>query len=74
MAVVSIQKSTTMSIKVQTGISGTGAPVYGYRNYGRVKPAATHADIFAVAVAMTNLQKHPVNSIQRIDTGDLMNQ
>lgn len=72
MAVVNIPKSTVMSIKVQTGVSGTGNPVYGFRNYGKVKPAATDSDIFDVAQALAGLQKYAVSSIQRINYGDLM--
>lgn len=74
MAVIKIAKATTLGIKVQTGISATGAPVYKTVRFGSIKPAAADADIFAVGQALGNLQMHVLNSLVREDSGDLMNQ
>lgn len=74
MAVVKIPKATTLSIKVQSGVSATGAAVYKTLRFGSVKPAASDADIFAVGLALGNLQAYPIAALIREDNADLMNQ
>lgn len=74
MAVVKVAKASRLTIKVQTGISATGSPVYRVRTYRNVKPTAPEADLFAVGQALAGLQKHVLNSINRVDEGDLVNQ
>lgn len=74
MAVVRVATASRLTIKVQTGLSTSGSPVYRVRTYRNVKPAAPEADIFAVGQALGSLQKHTVSSIARVDEGDLMEQ
>jgi hypothetical protein len=61
-------------VKVQTGLSATGSPVYRTRAFRNLKPGAAEADVFDVGQALAGLQQHPVSSIGRVDEGDLMNQ
>ena len=74
MAVVKIAKASRLTIKVQTGVSVTGSPVYRVRSYRNVKPGAAEADVFEVGQALAGLQAHPLTGISRVDEGDLMNQ
>lgn len=74
MAVVSVPQKTTLALHVQKGISGSGSPVYAYRNYTNVKPAAAPADIFDVAVALAGLQAYTLADIQRIDYANLISE
>lgn len=72
MAVQKVPKESTIAVKLQKGISATGSPVYVTRNYP-CKPSVVDQDIFDVAVALSGLQSHPVASVQRIDTAEMMN-
>ena len=74
MAVVKIPQASTLGIKVQTGISPTGSPVFKTFRFGSVKPGALDADIFAVGQALAGLQKHSVTGLIREDNGELLNQ
>lgn len=74
MAVVKVATASRLTIKVQTGVSEAGSPVYRVRTYRNVKPAALEEDVFAVGQALGNLQKHAVSGIVRVDEGDLTNQ
>lgn len=72
MAVSKVLQSAKLVIKVETGVNTAGKPVYRQRSYTNVKPSAADADLHAVAAAMAGLQKHPVNSIVRIDDSELV--
>ncbi|MCX7781209.1 MAG: DUF1659 domain-containing protein [Negativicutes bacterium] len=74
MAVVKVPKASRLVIKVQTGISATGSPVYRMRTFRNVKPGAAEADVFAIGEALASLQRHPVSSVSRVDESDLINQ
>ena len=72
MAVVRVAAASRLAVKVQTGVSASGSPVFRVRNFQNMKPSAAEADVFAVGQALAGLQKHPVNSIGRVDEGELM--
>ncbi|EGO62343.1 DUF1659 domain-containing protein [Acetonema longum] len=74
MAVSKVPQSSRVGIKVQTGVSTAGAPVYRVRNLQNVKSAAPDEDVYAVAQAMAALQQHSVVSISRVDEANLVNE
>ena len=74
MAIVKITPATKLAIKIQTGLSASGNPVYRMRSFANVKPGATDADIHAVGIAIAALQKHTAAGIVRTDEGFLVNQ
>ena len=73
MAVNKVPQGTTMNIKVQAGTNTSGSPTYKTLRFSGVKASATDADIYAIASGLGQLQAHPVASIDRIDTGSLVN-
>ena len=74
MAVVKMPQSGKVVLKVQTGLSATGTPVYRLRTFANVKPNAADADVHAVAQGMASLQKHALVDIVRQDIGNLINE
>ncbi|NLW07150.1 MAG: DUF1659 domain-containing protein [Clostridia bacterium] len=71
MPVVSTPLASTLRLQVQTGTDSEGKPVYRLRSFSRVKPEASDQDVYDVAVALGNLQVHPVNAISRVNESDL---
>ena len=71
MPVVSTPLASTLRLQVQTGTDSEGNPVYRLRSFSRVKPEASDQDVYDVAVALGNLQVHPVNAISRVNESDL---
>ena len=74
MAVVKVPQAARLQIKVQTGVSTTGAPVYRVRNLQNLKHSATDADVYAVAQGLADLQSHSVVAISRQDDANLLDQ
>jgi hypothetical protein len=71
MAVVRNLDLSTLSLKVQAGISATGAALYKNVNFGSVKALAVDQDVYDVAVALGGLQSRPVEAILRTDHSEL---
>lgn len=74
MAVVKMPQPSALGIKVQTGISAGGNPMYKIIRFNGVKAAATDDDVHAVGLALAGLQKHQLSSIVRFDSANLVNQ
>lgn len=74
MAIVNMPQSNRIQLKVQTGLSGTGAPVYALRNFYNVKPAASDDSMYAVGVNLAGLQKDTLVAISTIATANLVEQ
>lgn len=74
MAVIKVPQSGKVVLKVQTGVSATGAPVYRLRTFANVKPGAADADVFAAAEGLGSLQKHTLVDVVRQDVNNLINQ
>lgn len=74
MAVSKTPQNSRLVIKVQTGVNGSGDPVYRQRSFNNAKSTASDADIYAIGQAIGDLQQHPVASIGRIDEADLVSQ
>lgn len=74
MAVVKVPQATRLQIKVQTGISQAGNPVYRLRTLQNIKTSASDADLYAVADAISGLQANTVIGFARQDDANLMDQ
>ncbi|SMC44675.1 DUF1659 domain-containing protein [Sporomusa malonica] len=74
MAVVKVPQLGSFTVKVQTGISGTGNPVYANRTFGNLKSNATEQNVFDVAQALADLQKHTVTDVALTERCNLINQ
>lgn len=74
MAVMKIPQTSTLSIKVQTGLNLAGNPIYKTISYSSVKPAAADADVHAVGVALGALQEYPAIHYIRVESGALVDQ
>lgn len=72
MAVITMPQSTTLGIKVQTGTTAAGAPAYKTVNFNSVKPAATDADIYAIAQGIAGLQTHSIIALSRVNNANLV--
>lgn len=73
MAVVKNLDLSALVLKLQKGVTTTGAPAYVTRNYP-CKALSSDQDLFDVAVAIAGLQTYPVDAIQRIDNAELVSQ
>ena len=74
MAVVKVPQSSNLKIKVQTGVSGTGNPVYKTLSFYGLKSTAADADVFAVGTGLSSLQKNTLIDIIRVDTNNLISE
>lgn len=74
MAIVKMPQSATLALRVQTGISGTGAPVFKNVNFSSIKTAAPEANLYAVAQSLSTLQNHTLVAINRTETSSLIEQ
>ena len=72
MAVTNNALTTSMSLKVQTGVNISGLPVYKMVSYSSIKPDALDADVYAVGAALAALQSNPVAAINRTNVGSLV--
>ena len=74
MAVITVPQSSTLVVKVQTGLNASGNPVYRNLNFSNVKPSAADADVYAVGLGFAGLQTYPAVNLVRVDTGNLVSQ
>lgn len=74
MAVVKSPQSGKMVLKVQTGVSETGSPVFKLRTYANIRSEAADSDLYAVAAGLGSLQQHTLVDIVRQDSSLLVNQ
>lgn len=72
MAATKVPQSSTITVKVQKGLTSTGNPAYVTRNYS-CKAAATDQELYDVAQAIMSLQAYPVVSVNRVDDALLLN-
>ena len=73
MAIQRVPKKTNLGIKIQTGLSAAGNPVYKTLGFGNVKAAATDDNVYAIGLGLAGLQKYPTVNITRTDNNDLIN-
>ena len=74
MAVVKMPQTSQLGIKVQTGVSAAGNPVYRTRIFRNLKPAAADADVYDIGQDLGALQVSPVAALVRTDDGTLVSQ
>ncbi|WP_425058516.1 hypothetical protein SCACP_31730 [Sporomusa carbonis] len=74
MAVVKVPQSGKVVLKVQTGVSATGSPVYRLRTFANIRPGAADSDVFAVAGGLAGLQQHTLVDVVRQDVSNLVNE
>lgn len=74
MAIVKEARDSNLQIVVQTGTNELGQPVLRTRSFSSVKVDALDTDLFDVAQAIAALQQYPINSIHRVDDGELIDQ
>lgn len=67
MAAVQSINGSALQLILNTGVDAQGNPVLKTRKYSSVKPGATAQGIYDVAIAISSLQKHTLNSIVRQD-------
>lgn len=72
MAVTNLPESSSLRIMVQTGTDAGGSPIVRARTFNRIKPAALDSDLYDIAAALSILQSYPLDSIQRVDEGNLV--
>ena len=71
MAINKIAVGTTLRIQFQTGVDGSGNPVFSTKSLNNVKETALDQDIYDVALALAQLQEYAVEAVMRLDTGRL---
>jgi hypothetical protein len=54
-----------LRIRVQVGQDSQGNPIFRFRTINNIKPTASDQDVYDVANALANLQKHAVEGIYR---------
>jgi hypothetical protein len=72
MPVMSTATETSVRIVVQTGLDGKDNPILKNRTFNKVKPSATDEAVFAVAKALSDLQKDTLQGIERVGINSLV--
>lgn len=72
MAVTAFLQKVNLSFSVQTGTTDAGNPIYSARTVSGILPSATDADLHALAEGLASLQKHPLNSVSKVVTSELI--
>ncbi len=74
MAVVNIPAEAVLRLRFNVGTDGQGNPEFSNKNLYHIKPAALDPDLHEVVAALAGLVQDPLDSVTRIDTGELVNQ
>jgi len=61
-------ESSRLALKIQTGTSEQGKPVYRTLNFSGLDAAAIADDVAAVASALGALLAYPVSAVSKIDS------
>lgn len=72
MATIRTDKSTRMTLQVETGTNESGNSVYASRGFSAVNPGLSDANALAIFSAIGELQTHPVNAVIRNDKATLV--
>ena len=73
MPVVSIPGNSDLKLKFQTGVDGSGNPVYRRKTFNNVKAGTTDQDVYDVAVAIADLQEYTLAAVERANNSELTN-
>ena len=71
MAATKSEATARLILKVETGQTAAGAPVYSQRSFAHINPALTDDDVLAIGNALAGLQIRPLGSVHRQDTAKL---
>lgn len=71
MAVISTPNASSIKIKFDHGTSLDGDRIIKSKTYSSIKSTSSNDNIMAVINAIVGLQKHSLNSINRIDNSSL---
>lgn len=72
MAVVKTPQETRLGIKVDNGVSGSGAAVFKTLRFSNVKPAASDQDVYDIGTQIAGLQGKALAAIIRTDDAILV--
>lgn len=67
MAVIQDKQVGTLKLYLHKGLDVNSKQINGTKSFAMLKPAATNQNVFDVAMALANLQKHEVYDIKRLD-------
>lgn len=67
MAVIQDKQVGTLKLYLDKGLDPNSKPIKGTKSFAMLKPAATNQNVYDVAMALANLQKHEVYDIKRLD-------
>lgn len=71
MAIKRGQATAALKLKVETGVTDSGAAKYATRTISHINPDLDAEDSYAICTQLANLQTNPLNAIQRVDTATL---
>ena len=74
MAVTKVLSNSVLKMQFQTGVDGSGNPVYRNKNLNNVKSDAADQDVFDTAQAFAGLQEYTLVAVNRSDNAELVNQ
>ncbi|NLM51562.1 MAG: DUF1659 domain-containing protein [Firmicutes bacterium] len=74
MAIILEPNYSRCQVRLQSGVDDQGNPVFVSRTYGRIRPEATHEDVYEVITALMSLQSLDVYAIRRLEEGELINE
>ena len=74
MAAVKTEAATKLILKVETGLTASGAAAYSQRTFGDINPELGTQDAYEVAAALAALQTYPLGAIIRQDSAVLTEQ
>lgn len=61
-------------VTLQNGVNGQGEPIFISRVFGRIHPDTSHQNLYDVVQAVFSLQILPIDTVRRIDEGELIQQ
>lgn len=62
---------TTLILKVQTGVNGSGNATYANRSFADINPEITNANLYTIGSKLASLQIYTLNKISRTDVTEL---
>lgn len=74
MAVNPVRVSSTLLLKVKSGVDENGKDTYRNISFRKVKPTAPEEDLFDVAQGIADVLKNPVQGIMRQDVNELISE
>ncbi|MDO4477363.1 MAG: DUF1659 domain-containing protein, partial [Clostridia bacterium] len=60
MALIQDKQVGTLKLYLDKGLDPNSKPIKGTKSFAMLKPAATNQNVYDVAMALANLQKHEV--------------